>query len=1005
MRDLPFPELSKPRTRYRLHVHIGFIFSLLIVVAGATLGWYNYIQNSRLILDSADKLFDQIALEMRMTVETTYAPMQDLASIFAYHRITDAATLQERLLSLPSLHEELLTHKSIAAIYVGYDNGSFFLVRPLRTEAIRNVFKAPAGAAYLVQSLERSAGRPLRGMYLFLDDGLAEIGRTLQPDYRYDPRDRDWHRQAVRKGRLVRTDPYIFFSTRELGVTFAQRGANRHSVIGVDATMEDVSRLLLSRKVTPSARLVWFDRNEQVIAFDQPEQLIQRAVVDKGQGRVHLPKVGEMDVPILNMVMAEYRRHKGDFSSVINDGRRDWKVEVIQFRLTGGDERVMAIAAPMDELLAEALTIRLNTILITIAIILLMIPISWMASRMISRPLQQLAEEARQIRAFRFSGSGREVKSIVWEIDHLAQAIYLMRSAIRKFLDISSALAAERHFDRLLEGVLNETGSAATADGGFIYLLEEDEITLTPVSQYFLTPSAVAMDLPVLRLDETDTTNPLIDSARAGQTLVIRITRALTGTAWIEPLLAGIGQDAATLVCVPLRNRQSELIGLLCLLKSAAPSPTPSPKQSLVDAEDIKPELVSFIEALSGVSAIAIDNQRLLKAQRDLLESLIRLMANAIDAKSPYTGGHCQRVPELTRMLALAACEAQEGALSDFTLSDEEWEELHIAAWLHDCGKVTTPEYVVDKATKLETIYDRLHEIRMRFEVLKRDAEIEYWKRIAHGEQEEDAVRRGELERQWQVLDEEFAFVACCNEGGEFMAPGKLVRLEQIASRTWLRTLDDRIGLSHEEQARKARAAPAAPLPARERLLSDKAEHIIPRQADQQIPPDNRWGFKLDAPPYIHNRGELHNLGISRGTLTEEERYIINDHIVQTIIMLSQLPFLKHLRHVPEIAGGHHEKANGSGYPKRLHGAEMSWTAQMIAIADIFEALTAVDRPYKRGKALSEALHIMNTMKNNGHLDPALFELFLRSGVYRRYAERFLKPEQIDAVNIDDYLS
>ncbi|MCK9197273.1 MAG: hypothetical protein M0P16_09860 [Syntrophales bacterium] len=994
MPHLPFPEIFKYRTRYPLHVHIGFLFSLLILISGATLGWYNHTQNSRLILDSADKLFDQIEVEMRMTVELSYAPIQNLTSIFAYQRITGATTLKERLLSLPYLHEELLTHKSIASIYVAYDDGSFFLVRPLRTEAMRKAFTAPANAAYMVQSVERTAGRPIRGLYLFFDASLTEISRAPRADYRFDPRDRDWYQRAVREGRLVRTDPYIFFTTRELGMTFSRRSGNGHSVVGVDATMEDASKLLLSRKITPSTRMVWFDSNEQVIAFDQPEYLMQR-VVDNGQGKLRLPKVGEMGVPILELVMAEYRRHKSDFSSIIKDGRRDWKVEVIQFPQTGKVERVMAIAAPMDELLAEAVAIRNNATLITILIVLLMIPIAWMVSRMISKPLRRLAEDARQIRAFRFSETGKDVKSFIWEIHHLAQAVYLMRSAIRKFLDISSTLASERHFNRLFERVLNETSSAATADGGFIYLLEDDEITLTPVIQYFLTTSAVATDLPVLRLDQADQDNPLIASARTGQTRVIRIARSQTGVAWLDSLLTRLGHDVATLVSVPLRNRQSELIGLLCLLKSATPAPTPT------GDEDVKPELVSFIEALSGVSAIAIDNQRLLKAQRDLLESLIRLMASAIDAKSPYTGAHCQRVPELTRMLAQAACDSKEGALKDFKLSDDEWEELHIAAWLHDCGKVTTPEYVVDKATKLETIYDRLHEIRMRFEVLKRDAEIDYWKRLANGE--DVAVLLPELERQWRVLDEEFDFVARCNEGGEFMAPEKIVQLAAIASRTWLRTLDDRIGISQEEQARKALTA-AAPLPVIELLLADKAEHIIPRQTNDQICPDNRWGFKLNVPRNIHNRGEIYNLIIDRGTLTGEERYIINDHIVQTIIMLSQLPFPKHLKRVPEIAGGHHETMDGRGYPRRLQCDEMSRTARMMAIADIFEALTAVDRPYKRGKTLSEALRIMDIMKNNAHVDPELFDLFLRSGVYLRYAERFLRPEQIDAVNVDEYL-
>jgi len=289
----------------------------------------------------------------------------------------------------------------------------------------------------------------------------------------------------------------------------------------------------------------------------------------------------------------------------------------------------------------------------------------------------------------------------------------------------------------------------------------------------------------------------------------------------------------------------------------------------------------------------------------------------------------------------------------------------------------------------------------MRFEVLKRDAELDCWRAVAAGG--DATMLRAALDRQLALLDEEFAFVAGCNEGGEFMAPDKIARLKTIAARTWLRTLDDRIGVSHEEKTRKART-PAAPLPATERLLDDKPEHVIERAPGDRMPADNPWGFKLDVPALKYNRGEVANLAIGRGTLTEEERYVINHHIVQTIVMLSQLPFPKHLKNVPEIAGGHHEKMDGTGYPRRLARDQMSLTARMMAIADIFEALTAADRPYKRGKTLSEALKIMSFMRRDRHVDPDLFDLFLTSGVYRSYAERFLRPEQIDAVDVAQYV-
>ena len=235
------------------------------------------------------------------------------------------------------------------------------------------------------------------------------------------------------------------------------------------------------------------------------------------------------------------------------------------------------------------------------------------------------------------------------------------------------------------------------------------------------------------------------------------------------------------------------------------------------------------------------------------------------------------------------------------------------------------------------------------------------------------------------------------------MAEADAARLHAIAARTWTRTLDDRIGISRDEAERKA-YTPAAPLPAVEPLLADKPEHRFARRAEERIAADNPWGFHMDVPELLYDKGELHNLTVGRGTLSDEERYKINEHIVQTIIMLSQLPFPKHLRAVPELAGGHHEKMDGTGYPKRLTGDDMSPQARMMAIADIFEALTAVDRPYKAGKTLSQALRIMAQMVVERHIDPELFELFLRSGVYRDYAERFLRPDQIDTVDLADYL-
>jgi hypothetical protein len=289
----------------------------------------------------------------------------------------------------------------------------------------------------------------------------------------------------------------------------------------------------------------------------------------------------------------------------------------------------------------------------------------------------------------------------------------------------------------------------------------------------------------------------------------------------------------------------------------------------------------------------------------------------------------------------------------------------------------------------------------MRFEVIKRETEIRYLNMILAGKEETECRRA--LASELQQLDDDFAFIANCNLGDESMRPQALERLARIAKRTWTRTLDDRLGVSHEELTRKAKTL-APSLPVTENLVADKADHIYPRETQDIFAPDNPWGFRMKIPPDLYNKGELHNLSVTRGTLTDEERFKINEHIIQTEIMLRRLPFPKHLRQVPEIAVSHHERMDGAGYPKGLTGKQMSPLARMMAIADIYEALTAADRPYKKGKTLSEAIKIMALMKKEGHIDPELFDLFLTSGVYLDYAHKFLQPEQIDQVDINQYI-
>ena len=367
----------------------------------------------------------------------------------------------------------------------------------------------------------------------------------------------------------------------------------------------------------------------------------------------------------------------------------------------------------------------------------------------------------------------------------------------------------------------------------------------------------------------------------------------------------------------------------------------------LINATNDKGEVISFnhemqeqVESLASQGAVALTNKRLVEELKTLFEAFIKLIATAIDKKSEYTGGHCERVPVITMMLADAVAKIKEGKYKDFSMTKEERYELYIAAWLHDCGKVATPPHVVDKGTKLETIFDRIELIKTRMELLKRDAEIAFLKRQLNGAEKRDYDN--EYFEAIDKINDDIKFIEQCNVGGEYMA-------EDL----------------------------------QERIKSIGATKLILNNISQNLLTDD----------------EISNLNIPKGTLLPEEREIINDHIVITIEMLEQLPYPKNLRNVPEFAGGHHEKMDGTGYPKGLNESQMSTQAKIMAIADIYEALTAADRPYKDGKKLSQAMRIMGFMKNDYHIDEDLFEIFVTSGVYKKYAEKHVAKNQIDEVD------
>jgi len=526
-----------------------------------------------------------------------------------------------------------------------------------------------------------------------------------------------------------------------------------------------------------------------------------------------------------------------------------------------------------------------------------------------------------------------------------------MISKIALLNDIGIALSAEKSSQRVLELILDGAKKLTNADGGSLYTLnDKDELVFEIVSTDSLDihmggTTGHSIDFPPLPLHDVeghDNLSMVVTSAVLNDN-TINIHDAyhadgfdFTGTRKFDE---NTGYRTKSLLTIPMKNHKADIIGVLQLINSTSLESN--------EVVDFSKEDQKLAESLASQAAVALTNKKLIDEQKALFEAFIKLIATAIDEKSPYTGGHCKRLPELTMMIADACDRDTSSALKEFSMTEKDRYELMIAGWLHDCGKVTTPEYVIDKATKLETIHDRINTVNARFEVLKRDAKIKMLEQqLAAKENADEAsynLALTEYEEKIKQLDDDKEFIAVANVGGEYMAEDKQNRVHEISK--------------------------------------------------YQIS-DGNGGVNN-----FLDEDEIKNLIIAKGTLTNEERQVINNHIVVTIKMLDQLPFPKHLENVPEYAGGHHERMDGKGYPKGLTREQMSWPARMMGIADIFEALTARDRPYKDGKKLSVCLDILGKMRLDNHIDPEIFDVFIREKVYMQYANEFLTADQIDEVD------
>ncbi len=975
-----------PLFGYSYRFYISLAFTLLIIILGSIFSSIFYVQTKGIITDLTSKAFGFTVEETALKTSSLFENAESLVSVIASHEITNTLNSKQRAPHFNFLLRSFSETKNITSVYIAYDDGDFYLVRRLPSQNKRTSFlEAPENTRYVIQISEKDDEKNI-GEYRYYDEALVLLARVSATSYgQFDPRTRHWYQLAMEQHQAVTADPYVFFTTKEIGTTIAQKSASERAVIAADISLSKLNKFLSDFKTTPNTKVALLTRGSGVIAtVDNTVKSHLTALTPNTP--IRLPLLNDK---VLEDALIYSETHQQKNSLVeISSSDQDWLSMVRNISLPNNIQYTLVIAIPTYELLSDAINVLINSIIWLSGLLIVLLFVTNKLASKLTKPIHHLVKQTNQVREFNFDKIF-DLRSSIKEVNLLGNAMNQMNATITQFIEMNKLLAEEEDFTKLQKVLLDKTIQICDAKAGILYLMDDENNTLIPQVTVIDNIQIRDHQLVPLRINEL----PKIIKNGIGLQKLIQVEASdaefgtFTHNAGINSLTTNMKSHIHNLVLVPLYNRQNNLIGCLTLLME----------------NKLHSHHQAFIQAISRNAAISIETRQLIHSQDALFESFIMLLASAIDGKSSYTAEHCKRVPEIMKLLAQAADISDIGPYADFKLTKNSKQAIHVAAWLHDCGKITTPEFVIDKATKLETIYDRLHEIRMRFELVKKETELSFSKRQLAGEHPDELHL--ELQKELKTIDEEFLLVAGCNQGDVSMDEWTINQINAISKRKWTRTLSDRVGLSHLELARKLRSGTTPTLPTQEYLLADKEEHKILREGDVEKHNYKKMGFNIEQPELLYNRGELYSLLVKRGTLNTEERYKINEHIIQSTLMMDKLNFPKHLRDVPEIACGHHEKMDGTGYPKGLTSEQMSPLAKMMAIADIFEALTSDDRPYKKPNTLSQSMAIMSKMRDSQHIDAELFDLFVENGVYKEYAIKYLDESQIDNIQPEEFLS
>ncbi|MBQ4833942.1 transporter substrate-binding domain-containing protein [Pseudoalteromonas sp. MMG010] len=1042
-----FNIIPKVNSRFTVRFTVVSLLALMCSIVASISVALQYYYSTAQLQEHVLQEFEQALVQTKDALSENDEQAKLLVDLLAiYPNIEN----QPEAVKLHTFTEMMAINPVVFGLYIATPNGRFFEVVNLNAAGAREQYYADNKDTWLSVTID-PAKKQNKQILTYYNQQL-EVTNIVEKPNTYNPLVRPWFLQA--KQHTTRGEPYLFQFSQLPGITYSRKLADNKGVIALDISLSSLSQNLAKHASTFAGEAYLIKRNGELIAqYDEStEQNLKSTITPlilSPSERQYINSLHTINIsngadwqPIDFSLSGVPKGYAVDVLKLIHEkiGLKanfvngfTWQEFTQQFKNqeltilnavydTAHNRELGLLSAPYGDLPLGLLTKSDNHY----------DALSQLHSKKLAVAhgfsiVEEIQKSHPQINLVRFTKSHEMLELVSsGKVDAALDSALTMNDLVSEFAIDNLSVTRDINL------------GAVNIDTQLRLLIQSDHQQLLPIINKAITqlkPQLATLEKKWLFNEKNNVTERVlpyiheIDNIAAPplDTLIKIKYEGIKKRLFFGELETGLANNQLLVLAIDEKTlfssvyksiTKSSLITLgviiiLLPLTYLCASPVTATFDMLLlqaqhiakrhyDVVKVTPSNIIEVKRLSlAIKKMSNHLHRHEISQRNLIDSMVKLIAQAIDEKSPYTGGHCNRVPELGEMLLKAACQSDSKNFKDFNItSPQQWREFKTAAWLHDCGKITTPEHIVDKGSKLECIYNRIHEIRMRFEVLHRDYEIEYLNHVILAPEQQQQLHSKKCAKQMQ-LQTDFAFIANANIGSEFMPAHHQNKIKTLAKFTWQRHFDDQLGLSPIEELN--RPPEQNTLPVTEFLLDDKQQHITFRRKEYSLP--DKLKIDMVIPKYKANRGEIYNLCIPKGTLTPEDRFKINEHIISTIKILDQIPFPPELENVPRIASTHHETMRGDGYPRKLKGEELSIPERILALADVFEALTASDRPYKKAKKLSEALNILHQMAIERHIDITLFRLFIRSKVYLDYANKFLPKVQIDEIDENKYLS